>query len=287
MADHKSSVDVYLEVQRQVDQFYSQLPSPPAHGTMADHNYSPDSILELKRQVDQLVGANQASLGPQLAAAAGVRPLSSSEQAGYAGLAPMKALGLAYAGARSQAWAQDQDQAEKVRVHRQRQETARAIAQNAAGSGYPIDNEWESESLMNRQALAQAMSAQAIANGGDPAAYYGPVWTQRALHERARAYERAIAHPSAVSGGNAYGGSLYDGLLALDITALGGGDDQRKTEPDSPEKYSKPFCDFLTENPTIFHAVKYFEGKLGKAGYEKVHFKHSLIGLSSLCELLT
>lgn len=49
-----------------------------------------------------------------------------------------------------------------------------------------------------------------------------------------------------------------------------GGEGQGKTEPESPEKYSKPFCDFLTENPTIFHAVKYFEGKLQKAGYEKV-----------------
>ena len=48
-----------------------------------------------------------------------------------------------------------------------------------------------------------------------------------------------------------------------------GGEGQGTTEPESPEKYSKPFCDFLTENPTIFHAVKYFEGKLQKAGYEK------------------
>lgn len=48
------------------------------------------------------------------------------------------------------------------------------------------------------------------------------------------------------------------------------GESQGKTEPESPEKYSKPFCDFLTENPTIFHAVKYFEGKLQEAGYEKV-----------------
>jgi hypothetical protein len=38
----------------------------------------------------------------------------------------------------------------------------------------------------------------------------------------------------------------------------------------SPEAYTKPFCDFLTENPTVFHAVDYFEKKLEKAGFKKV-----------------
>lgn len=38
----------------------------------------------------------------------------------------------------------------------------------------------------------------------------------------------------------------------------------------SPEAYTQPFCDFLTENPTVWHAVSYFEGKLQKAGFQKV-----------------
>jgi hypothetical protein len=38
----------------------------------------------------------------------------------------------------------------------------------------------------------------------------------------------------------------------------------------APEAYTQPFCDFLTENPTVFHAVDYFERKLGKAGFTKV-----------------
>ena len=38
----------------------------------------------------------------------------------------------------------------------------------------------------------------------------------------------------------------------------------------SPEAYTKPFCDFLTENPTVFHAVTYFEKKLDRAGFTKV-----------------
>jgi aminopeptidase I len=38
----------------------------------------------------------------------------------------------------------------------------------------------------------------------------------------------------------------------------------------TPEAYTQPFCDFLTENPTVWHAVDYFERKLEKAGFKKV-----------------
>ncbi|KAJ4423486.1 vacuolar aminopeptidase 1 [Gnomoniopsis sp. IMI 355080] len=34
-----------------------------------------------------------------------------------------------------------------------------------------------------------------------------------------------------------------------------------------PESFTKPFCDFLTENPTIFHAVGYFKDKLHAGGF--------------------
>lgn len=37
-----------------------------------------------------------------------------------------------------------------------------------------------------------------------------------------------------------------------------------------PEAFIKPFCDFLTENPTVFHAVDYFKKKLSSAGYKEV-----------------
>ena len=38
----------------------------------------------------------------------------------------------------------------------------------------------------------------------------------------------------------------------------------------SPQAYTQPFCDFLTDNPTVWHAVTYFEKKLEKAGFKKV-----------------
>ncbi|EXJ93838.1 hypothetical protein A1O1_02231 [Capronia coronata CBS 617.96] len=36
----------------------------------------------------------------------------------------------------------------------------------------------------------------------------------------------------------------------------------------SPEKYTQPYLDFMTNNPTIFHAVAAFTAQLEKAGYE-------------------
>ncbi|KAM0269626.1 hypothetical protein ACHAQH_009705 [Verticillium albo-atrum] len=37
-----------------------------------------------------------------------------------------------------------------------------------------------------------------------------------------------------------------------------------------PEAYTKPFCDFLTENPTIFHTVAHFKTKLADAGFKEL-----------------
>lgn len=39
---------------------------------------------------------------------------------------------------------------------------------------------------------------------------------------------------------------------------------------EKPEAFTKPFCDFLTENPTVFHAVDYFKKKLDYAGFTEV-----------------
>lgn len=37
-----------------------------------------------------------------------------------------------------------------------------------------------------------------------------------------------------------------------------------------PEAFTKPYLDFMTENPTVFHAVDYFKEKLLKSGYKEV-----------------
>jgi hypothetical protein len=41
------------------------------------------------------------------------------------------------------------------------------------------------------------------------------------------------------------------------------------------EEYAEPFVNFMTENPTIWHAIEYWENKLKKAGFAKVRFSCS------------
>lgn len=45
-----------------------------------------------------------------------------------------------------------------------------------------------------------------------------------------------------------------------------------------PEAYTKPFCDFLTENPTVFHAVDYFKTKLVALGYVELPAREDWTG---------
>jgi aminopeptidase I len=37
-----------------------------------------------------------------------------------------------------------------------------------------------------------------------------------------------------------------------------------------PAAYTKPFCDFLQENPTVFHVVDHFKSRATKLGYTEV-----------------
>lgn len=37
-----------------------------------------------------------------------------------------------------------------------------------------------------------------------------------------------------------------------------------------PEAFTKPYLEFMTGNPTVFHAVDYFKEKLVKVGYKEV-----------------
>ncbi|KAF2727849.1 hypothetical protein EJ04DRAFT_581739 [Polyplosphaeria fusca] len=48
--------------------------------------------------------------------------------------------------------------------------------------------------------------------------------------------------------------------------------ERKREEPkkEGPEKYTKPFLDFMTNNPTVFHAVDAVARDLEKAGYEKL-----------------
>ncbi|KID72779.1 Vacuolar aminopeptidase 1 [Metarhizium brunneum] len=45
-----------------------------------------------------------------------------------------------------------------------------------------------------------------------------------------------------------------------------------------PEAFTKPFCDFLQENPTVFHTVDYFKRKLSDSGFEELSARDSWNG---------
>ncbi|KJZ74475.1 hypothetical protein HIM_06071 [Hirsutella minnesotensis 3608] len=45
-----------------------------------------------------------------------------------------------------------------------------------------------------------------------------------------------------------------------------------------PEAFTKPFCDFLQENPTVFHTVEYFKRKLSHSGFEELPAREDWIG---------
>lgn len=51
-------------------------------------------------------------------------------------------------------------------------------------------------------------------------------------------------------------------------------------EPVRPEDYSKPYCEFMTSNPTIFHAVKSFSNQLEEHGYK--HLSERAVWTSEL-----
>lgn len=45
-----------------------------------------------------------------------------------------------------------------------------------------------------------------------------------------------------------------------------------------PEAFTKPFCDFLQENPTVFHTVDYFKRKLKDSGFEELSARDAWAG---------
>ncbi|PHH85435.1 hypothetical protein CDD83_416 [Cordyceps sp. RAO-2017] len=45
-----------------------------------------------------------------------------------------------------------------------------------------------------------------------------------------------------------------------------------------PEAFTKPFCDFLRENPTVFHTVDYFKRKLAHRGFQELPARDAWAG---------
>ncbi|KAH8805792.1 putative vacuolar aminopeptidase 1 [Xylogone sp. PMI_703] len=72
---------------------------------------------------------------------------------------------------------------------------------------------------------------------------------------------------------SANGSSLYERyneIMRSSNTSSIAAEEPVREKVFDPKDSTKPFCDFLTENPSIWHAVDYFEQKLNKAGYQKL-----------------
>ncbi|KAF7868436.1 hypothetical protein EAF04_004968 [Stromatinia cepivora] len=50
---------------------------------------------------------------------------------------------------------------------------------------------------------------------------------------------------------------------------------KEETRLKEPEDYAEPFINFMTENPTVWHAIQYWENKLEKAGFSKLSPRES------------
>lgn len=68
-------------------------------------------------------------------------------------------------------------------------------------------------------------------------------------------------------------------------------EEENKEEPELKclakpvEEYTQPFCEFLTENPTVFHAVDYFKRKLEANGFTEVCYINFMASVSSIIQI--
>ncbi|KAF8470834.1 putative vacuolar aminopeptidase 1 [Kalaharituber pfeilii] len=68
--------------------------------------------------------------------------------------------------------------------------------------------------------------------------------------------------------------SHVDAITAANSSTATEEQEQMETSPlpcKDAASYTQPFLDFINENPTVFHAVQYFETKLHKAGFAKLN----------------
>ncbi|KFA62198.1 hypothetical protein S40285_01669 [Stachybotrys chlorohalonatus IBT 40285] len=85
---------------------------------------------------------------------------------------------------------------------------------------------------------------------------------------------------SVFSSSDATPGLRFDGALRAEIEKLYSSysDPLSRTVDGKPETFTKPFLDFLTENPTVFHAVQYFKDKLNAKGFKELPARSSWVG---------
>lgn len=84
--------------------------------------------------------------------------------------------------------------------------------------------------------------------------------------EKLRALLKVVANGSASVAELTEFQRLVDATAEVTVTPEGD-----RTKPKHPSEYTEPFLSFINENPTVFHAVAYFEAKLHRQGFQKLN----------------
>ena len=109
--------------------------------------------------------------------------------------------------------------------------------------------------------------------------HHQPSYTQVLPPPQSQHFGDRVTPPSAHGPHQSSDFAPYQQIVAQGTSLITKGLEKQEREQNalrSPEAYTQPFCDFLTENPTVWHAVQYFEKKLDAAGFKKVCFPQQI-----------
>ncbi|KAK1761007.1 putative vacuolar aminopeptidase [Echria macrotheca] len=69
--------------------------------------------------------------------------------------------------------------------------------------------------------------------------------------------------------------ALEQAMASRTVSVTDAPDNTLNAKDLKPEDFTKPYCEFMTQNPTVFHAVGYFKEKLLKAGFTELPSRDS------------
>lgn len=140
----------------------------------------------------------------------------------------------------------------------------------------------QSSTVSLRSASASMESSSYVSPSAYPCARAG--WSSNELHTAVRADEPFSHESKCFILADMDKAARPDNEVCVDCAARLGPEQRRNTiglssgsgckicdlKVSSPERFTKPFCDFLAENPTIFHTVEHFKAKMNAVGFTEV-----------------
>lgn len=136
----------------------------------------------------------------------------------------------------------------------------------------------------NRESFTTRESLPIRSLGGDSWGPSGSIDSEERLGQEKietlfEKMRKSYQFPSGETGINATSGvqtlfeafhSPNDSLIPRNLDTKSPNAAKHATILKDPEAYAEPFINFMTENPTVWHAIQYWENKLEDAGFSKV-----------------